>query len=274
VTFEKLGVTPRKARSSSSFGWLGPYDANILGGFMIGLGMTLTGACPGTVIVQVANGIQSGFYVAIGCTLGGIFFSRFGNTLKSPRKSGCSPEAATIGSKLGFDATKTLIAFEAMCAVMVAAAGAVTPTGPYSWIHPIAGGLLIGAAQAVSVMLTSSPLGVSTAYEQIGQYFWRALGQKGVATPPSPPSALIFALGLLAGSAVAARSIPALVVESLGVSKLRAVLGGFIMVVGARSAGGCTSGHGISGLSALSFSSLITVAAMFGGGIVTAMLLR
>jgi uncharacterized membrane protein YedE/YeeE len=252
---------------------LGPYDANILGGFMIGLGMTLTGACPGTVIVQVANGIQSGLFVAIGCILGGIFFSRFGNTLKTSEKSGCSPEAPTIASKLGFDATKTFIAFEAMCAVIVAVASTVTRTGPYSWIHPIAGGLLIGAAQAVSVMLTSSTLGVSTAYEQIGQYFWRILGQKGVPTPPSPPAALIFALGLLAGSAATARSIPPLVMDSLGVSKLRAVIGGFIMVVGARSAGGCTSGHGISGLSAFSFSSLITVAAMFGGGIATSMLL-
>jgi uncharacterized membrane protein YedE/YeeE len=235
--------------------------------------MTLTGACPGTVIVQVANGVQSGLYVAFGCILGGIFFSRFGNALKTSRKSGCSPEAPTIASKLGFDPTKTFLAFEAMCTVIVAVASTLTPTGPYSWIHPIAGGLLIGAAQAVSVMLTSSTVGVSTAYEQIGQYFWRALGQKGVATPPSPPSALIFALGLLAGSAVAARSIPPLVVDSLGVSNIRAVVGGFIMVIGARSAGGCTSGHGISGLSASSFSSLVTVAAMFGGGIATAILL-
>lgn len=261
-------------RSSSSLGWLGPYDANVLGGFLVGLGMTLTGACPGTVVVQVANGIQSGLYVALGCVLGGIFFSRFGNTMKNSGKSSCSPEAQTIASKLGFDPTKTFLAFEAMCTVIVAVASAVTPEGSYAWIHPIAGGFLIGATQAVSVMLTSSTLGVSTAYEQIGQYFWRAFGQNDVATPPSPPSALIFALGLLAGSAAAARSIPPVIVDSLDVSKLRAVIGGFLMIVGARSAGGCTSGHGISGLSGFSFSSLVTVAAMFGGGITTAMLLR
>ncbi|KAK5310802.1 hypothetical protein LTR93_011934 [Exophiala xenobiotica] len=35
---------------------------------------------------------------------------------------------------------------------------------------------------------------------------------------------------------------------------------------------GCTSGHGLSGLSSLSFSSLVTVVAMFGAGITTQML--
>jgi uncharacterized membrane protein YedE/YeeE len=274
VAFEKLGVIPRKVRSSSSFGWLGPYDANVFGGFLVGLGMALTGACPGTVVVQVANGVKPGRYVALGCVLGGIFFSRFGNALKNSGKSSFSPEAQTIASKLNFDSTRTFLAFEAVCTVIVAAASALTPEGSDAWVHPIAGGLLIGATQAVSVVLTSSTLGVSTAYEQIGQYFWQALGQKDVATPPSPPSALVFVLGMLAGSAAAAWSIPPVVVDSLEVSKLRAVIGGFLMVVGARSAGGCTSGHGISGLSAFSFSSLVTVAAMFGGGIATAMLMR
>jgi uncharacterized membrane protein YedE/YeeE len=39
------------------------------------------------------------------------------------------------------------------------------------------------------------------------------------------------------------------------------------MVFGARIAGGCTSGHGISGMSLLSVASIISVCAMFGGGI-------
>lgn len=274
VALEKLDAIPRKVRSSSSFGWLGRYDANVFGGALVGFGMALTGACPGTVVVQVANGINSGLYVALGCVLGGIFFSKFAYTLKKPGKCCSAPEAQTIASKLNFDSTKTFLAFEAICAVIVAVATAIAPKGSSAWVHPIAGGLLIGAAQAVSVILTSSTLGVSTAYEQIGQYFWQAFGQKDVATPPSPPFALVFVLGLLAGSAATARSIPPVAVDSLEISTFRAVIGGFLMVFGARSAGGCTSGHGISGLSAFSFSSLVTVAAMFGGGIATAMSMR
>ena len=53
-----------------------------------------------------------------------------------------------------------------------------------------------------------------------------------------------------------------------------AFLGGFVMLLGARIAGGCTSGHGISGIAQLSVGSTLAVAAMFAGGILTAMLLR
>ena len=46
------------------------------------------------------------------------------------------------------------------------------------------------------------------------------------------------------------------------------------MLLGARIADGCTSGHGISGIAQLSIGSFTAVAAMFAGGIGTAMLLR
>jgi uncharacterized membrane protein YedE/YeeE len=52
-----------------------------------------------------------------------------------------------------------------------------------------------------------------------------------------------------------------------------AFLAGFIMLFGARIAGGCTSGHGISGMAQLSVGSTLAVAAMFAGGILTATLL-
>ncbi|MEN3939974.1 YeeE/YedE thiosulfate transporter family protein [Prosthecobacter sp. SYSU 5D2] len=57
---------------------------------------------------------------------------------------------------------------------------------------------------------------------------------------------------------------------------LRAAIGmagGLLMAFGARLAGGCTSGHGISGTLQLSAGSWLTVIAMFIGGIATAMLL-
>ena len=47
---------------------------------------------------------------------------------------------------------------------------------------------------------------------------------------------------------------------------------GFMMLVGARLADGCTSGHGLSGMAQLAVGSTIAVAAMFAGGIATALL--
>ena len=52
-----------------------------------------------------------------------------------------------------------------------------------------------------------------------------------------------------------------------------AFAGGVLLLVGARMADGCTSGHGLSGTAQLAVGSIVAVAAMFTGGIVTAMLL-
>ncbi len=45
------------------------------------------------------------------------------------------------------------------------------------------------------------------------------------------------------------------------------VVGGFLVGFGTRYARGCTSGHGILGLSALQWPSLVATASFFGGGI-------
>jgi uncharacterized membrane protein YedE/YeeE len=47
------------------------------------------------------------------------------------------------------------------------------------------------------------------------------------------------------------------------------ILGGFLVGFGARYAGGCTSGHAISGLSNLQVPSLIAVVGFFIGGMIT-----
>jgi uncharacterized protein len=47
------------------------------------------------------------------------------------------------------------------------------------------------------------------------------------------------------------------------------VVGGFLVGFGTRYAGGCTSGHGIYGLAALQWPSLVAVITFFGFGILT-----
>ncbi|RMD43729.1 hypothetical protein DV735_g1398, partial [Chaetothyriales sp. CBS 134920] len=157
------------------------HDGNILGGALLGAGMSLTGACPGTVLVQLGVGVGVGGSVLI---------------------------------------------YEALCLAMIL--GATHLPRSTHWLHPVAGGVGIGLAQVLSILLTRKSLGVSGAYADLGRH---------VETNP-----------------------------------LVALLGGVIMIFGARLAGGCTSGHGISGMSTMSISSFITVAAMFGGGILTAAL--
>jgi uncharacterized membrane protein YedE/YeeE len=47
------------------------------------------------------------------------------------------------------------------------------------------------------------------------------------------------------------------------------LIGGFLVGFGTRYAGGCTSGHGIAGLSTLQWPSLVAVIAFFIGGVLT-----
>jgi uncharacterized membrane protein YedE/YeeE len=52
-----------------------------------------------------------------------------------------------------------------------------------------------------------------------------------------------------------------------------ALVGGALMAFGARMAGGCTSGHGISGTLQLAVSSWVAVICFFIGGIFAALLI-
>ena len=62
-------------------------------------------------------------------------------------------------------------------------------------------------------------------------------------------------------------------IRRLGTVSAVAFVAGFLMLFGARIADGCTSGHGLSGMAHLSVGSTVAVAAMFAGGIATALLL-
>ena len=57
-------------------------------------------------------------------------------------------------------------------------------------------------------------------------------------------------------------------------SPLTAFLGGFLVLFGARMAGGCTTGHVLSGMSQLSVAGFLFAAAVFAGGIPAALLLK
>ena len=63
-------------------------------------------------------------------------------------------------------------------------------------------------------------------------------------------------------------------ISKLSTRMIMAFCGGFIMLLGARIADGCTSGNGISGISLLSVGSIIVITCMFIGGIITTQFYR
>lgn len=91
--------------------------------------------------------------------------------------------------------------------------------------------------------------------------------------------ALVFGalFAALLGRTFKPESVPALWAARFGPSVAKrfagAFLGGFILIFGARMAGGCTSGHGISGSLQLAASSWTFFIAMFASGVATATLM-
>lgn len=79
------------------------------------------------------------------------------------------------------------------------------------------------------------------------------------------------------GRTLSKESVPSVWAQRFGPSVakryLAAFIGGFILIFGARMAGGCTSGHGISGGLQLAVSSWTFFMSMFVSGIATAVLL-
>ena len=151
-------------------------------------------------------------------------------------------------------------------------------------------GVLFGIVSAASIVLWG-PIGVSGTYPRFVGAVLRVFDPTFAATNPylvkmgaffKPETFLV--IGLVIGGFIAARTdkrakAPAVervhAMETSTSARYRdAFLGGVLIVFGARLAGGCTSGHIISGITQLSLSGIVFGAAVFASGIFTAKLIR
>lgn len=279
VAAKRLGLSKCTPRSASTLGLFNGYDGNIIGGAMLGMGMALTGACPGTVLVQVATGVKSGYFVLVGALLGGTVYTNTKQLLHKPTTPGPTPTRSpekqmTMFARFNVSQTHAVLAYEAICLSVVLLASQLASRPLDVLLHPIVGGLLISGGQAASLLLTGNAVGVSTVYEQVPQLASWLSSKKETKNPMPAVGATVFAAGIMIGSFIFSKSMGLASVEGSAISTSRAIMGGAVMVFGARLAGGCTSGHGISGMSTLSISSIVTVASIFSGGIALALMMR
>ncbi|HEY9899220.1 MAG TPA: YeeE/YedE thiosulfate transporter family protein [Pantanalinema sp.] len=150
-------------------------------------------------------------------------------------------------------------------------------------------GVGFGLLGAASIALFG-PIGVSTTYPRAVGAMLERLFPSFAASQPylvqigglvRPETAIV--LGLVIGGLLASRlsgeRAPGVELvhaheRSRALRYLTAFIGGFLLLFGARLAGGCTSGHVISGIMQLSVSGLIFGAGVFATGIPTAKLLQ
>jgi len=182
-----------------------------------------------------------------------------------------------------------LVGAGAAWAAATAVAAGATPSGRWS---PYLVGIGIGILSCISFLISDRPIGVSTAYAQTSGLIGRALLGERVDRMPYYRSVKpeigwewMLALGVLIGAwlsaslagGVHAEAVPSVWSAAFGPDAVRrwsaAVAGGVLLGVGSRWAGGCTSGHGISGTLQLAASSWLAVACFFAGGVATAFLL-
>jgi uncharacterized protein len=153
-------------------------------------------------------------------------------------------------------------------------------------------GTLIGLLSMTTFYFSNKPLSVSTAYARLAGLVGNLFSKEHTEnlkfyqdTKPKIEWGEMLVFGMLLGAFIAAVTggeitgawVPELWKHRFGADVLlrlvMAFVGGAIMAYGARLAGGCTSGHGISGALQLSVSSWIALVCFFIAAVATAHLL-
>ena len=135
------------------------------------------------------------------------------------------------------------------------------------WAHftpwtSLAGGVLIGAAAAMFLLLNGRVAGISGILGGLlrpsaGDIGWRVAFIAGLVVAP-----LLYQL---------ATPLPTVQIDA---DTGLLVAAGLLVGVGTRYGSGCTSGHGVCGLSRLSPRSLVATAAFMAAGFVTVFIVR
>ena len=170
-------------------------------------------------------------------------------------------------------------------------------TNPLEYSGPAWSPYLVGALIGLLTMLTfyfsDKPLGASTAYARVAGMLGKLVAPRHTESlkyyqdnKPAVDWEVMLVVGAIGGAFLAAWHGQELTGEWLppmwearfgeGTIVLRtvaALVGGVLMAFGARLAGGCTSGHGISGALQLSVGSWLALICFFAGGLTTALLM-
>lgn len=155
---------------------------------------------------------------------------------------------------------------------------------------PYTVGIGIGLISCAAFVLSDKPIGCSTAFTRTSGMLEKLIRGRGKVLDmayyrqfvPEIDWEWMLVLGIALGACVSAllsgefrvEWVPSLWAATFGSDHLprlvTAFFGGIIIGFGSRWAGGCTSGHGISGTLQLAVSGWLAVAAFFAGGSLTA----
>jgi uncharacterized membrane protein YedE/YeeE len=138
------------------------------------------------------------------------------------------------------------------------------------WAHftpfvSLTGGIILGLASAIFILVNGRILGISGIVgglfpPKLGDTFWR----------------ISFLLGFAAAPTVFHAVVPTeyITAPRIDATDMMVVIAGLLVGIGTRYASGCTSGHGVCGLSRLSPRSLVATASFMSAGFITVYIMR
>lgn len=130
-------------------------------------------------------------------------------------------------------------------------------------VSSLVGGLLIGSAASLLLVASGRIAGVSGI---LGGLIDRPKGETGWR--------VAFLAGLLAGGFVLRVLVPSAIAAPAVSSPFVLVLAGLLVGFGTRLGNGCTSGHGVCGVSRLSPRSIAATATFMAAGMLTTFVVR
>ena len=132
-----------------------------------------------------------------------------------------------------------------------------------TFVLPLVGGILIGLASVMLLAFNGRIAGISGILNGIltpkrGEVLWRAL----------------FIAGLIVGGIAVGVVYPGAFPEDLNISYVGLAVAGLLVGFGTRLGSGCTSGHGVCGMSRLSGRSIIATLTFMATGAAAVLIVR
>ncbi len=242
----------------------------IFGGILFGVGMAILGYCPGTLVISAGEGAVDAVIGLIGGLLGGLAFTVFFPFLRNflgPNLGKVSLKSL-LGRNILFYVLATVIGFGLIILSFYLDRIEKEPKDK-KWLYS---GIMLGVLNPVIFLkiVQNRPIGASTSFPYlVDKIFGFTINPYFKKIKTAGYWEIIFLVGaLLAGFIISTikREFKFKLIQPRwekykGSSKLKRALisfiGGFILIFGARMAGGCTSGHILSGVMQLAVSSFV-----------------
>lgn len=252
----------------------------VLGGLIFGMGMAILGYCPGTVMVSAGEGSLDAMVGILGGLAGGLVYTVLLPSISSllgPNIGSFSLFTALGSAPLLFYSIMILCGLAFVSAAFLI--HRLDKSTDRSWIIA---GIGIAMLNAFVFHYADRPIGASTFFPYVSDNvfgvvnndYFKQIGKSGSWEVP------FLAGGLLSGLIISLirKDFKIKMIHSnwekykggnFGKRAFWAFVGGFILIFGARMAGGCTSGHVISGGMQLAASSLLFAVFVFAGLLAT-----